>query len=348
MGLVNSVNRLLAPMDVALTRRTTLDRTREQLQLALTQQVDVAAQTHIDYSVLADALAPAIGALDELRRQHAALLNQQEEIRRQQSAQQREVLRHQIASRWNVVDAVARHVVTPARRACPLCGHAGDSMRFGVLRSHCIFGGGVLTRHQCPACDVIFGPDKMFDMTEHELTQEYEWHYKVYEEGDSTEAEIRAFHSLAPRRDGIYVNFGAGAWSKSVQQLRADGWNVFAYEPHSSAAPSEDWSLNSETQIAALRVDGLFSNNVLEHLRHPAADLRRMAGWLKPGALMAHATPCYEYLYEYTRFHLYFFPGRSRELLADLAGLKIQSYEVDGHFMNCVFQPQKANEGAMR
>lgn len=87
--------------------------------------------------------------------------------------------------------------------------------------------------------------------------------------------------------------------------------------------------------------DGIFSNNVLEHLSQPADDLRRMKGWLKPGATMAHATPCFEYLYEYTRFHLFFFPGRSRELLADQAGLRIDNFEVDGDFMNCVFSPQQ-------
>lgn len=338
MGLVHSVNRLLAPLDVALTRRTTLDRTREQLQQAQAQRADGNAPSPID-----SALADAMTTLDELRLQQADLLRQQEGNRLQQVERQREVLRHQIASRWNVVDAMERHARPPARRTCPLCGHADDSPGFGVLRSHCIFGGGVLTRHQCPACDVIFGPDKMFEMTEQELAQEYEWHYKVYEEGDSTEAEIRAFHSLAPRRDGVYVNFGAGGWSKSVQRLRADGWNVLAYEPHSSAARSEEWVLNSEARIAELRPDGLFSNNVLEHLRYPVADLRRMAGWLKPGALVAHATPCYEYLYEYTRFNLHFFPGRSRALLAELADMQIEDYEVDGHFMNCVFSPRRAS-----
>jgi len=52
---------------------------------------------------------------------------------------------------------------------------------------------------------------------------------------------------------------------------------------------------------------------------------------------MAHATPCFEYLFEYTRFHLFFFPGRSREVLAQRAGLKIESFEVYGMFLNAVY-----------
>ena len=249
----------------------------------------------------------------------------------------RELIRHQTASRWNVVDSFERALPEPQERTCALCGHTALSAAFQALTSHCIFGGGVLVRHKCPECDVIFGADKMLEMTPAELTQEYEWHYKVYEEGDSTPAEIRAFHSLNPSRDGVYVNYGAGAWSRSVPQLREQGWNVHAYEPHASASDTEAWCISDEKQLKAMHFDGLFSNNVLEHLRNPANDLRRMMSMLKPGARMAHATPCYEYLYEFTRFHLFFFPGRSRELLASKSGLTIDSFEVDEHYMNCVF-----------
>jgi hypothetical protein len=251
----------------------------------------------------------------------------------------RELVRHQIACKWSVIDSVNRAAVPTAFvRTCPLCNHEGADSGYRRFTTNCIFGGGILERYQCPECDVVFGADKMFKLSSQELAQEYEWHYRVYEEGDSTEAELRAFHSLNPRREGVYVNYGAGGWSRSVQLLRQEGWNVFAYEPHSSAASTgSDWVITSEADMASRRFDGLFSNNVLEHLRYPVEDFRRMMTWLNPGSLMAHATPCYEYLYEYTRFHLFFFLGRSRELLAQRAGLSIRNYEVDGHYMNCVF-----------
>lgn len=210
---------------------------------------------------------------------------------------------------------------------------------FKTYQTNCIFGGGLLTRHQCPTCDVIFGADKMFDLSPGELSQDYEWHYKVYEEVDSTGVEMRAFHSLNPRRDGVYVNYGAGSWSRTVPLLREQGWNVFAYEPHGSGPSENGWLIKSEAEMAGREFDGIFSNNVLEHLREPVADLKRMKSWMRPGAVMAHATPCYEYLFEYTRFHLFFFLGRSREVLAQRTGSFIQSFEVDGFFMNCVFSP---------
>jgi len=326
MNLVQAVNGVLSKLDVAITRRSTLDRTRRELANALAAQ-------HVG-TPLAEAPVTTVARDAEL----ASILQKLDSARQQALEVRTELLRHQIAAQWAVIDASDRTCANPAIvRTCPLCGHQCASSQYRRYESNCIFGGGSLVRHQCPSCDVVFGPDKMFRLSAQELTQEYEWHYKVYEEGDSTDLELRAFHSLQPRRDGVYLNYGAGGWSRSVQQLRNEGWNVFAYEPHGSAAAPSQWMISNRAQLDGHRFDGLFSNNVLEHFRDPVEALREMLRWLRPGATMAHATPCYDYLYEYTRFHLFFFPGRARELLAQRAGLSILDFEVDGHFMNCIF-----------
>jgi len=66
------------------------------------------------------------------------------------------------------------------------------------------------------------------------------------------------------------------------------------------------------------------------------AELQVMASLLPPDGLMSHATPCFEYRFEFTRFHLFFFLGRSRSFLAREAGLQIQDYQAEGDFMNLV------------
>ena len=253
---------------------------------------------------------------------------------------EKELLRHQISVKWDLIHRIEALKDAPATITCALCQHAGPAPSFKLFESQCIFEGGAIVRHQCPECDVIFGSAPMLALSADELSQEYEWHYRVFTEGDSTEQELRAFHALNPDRDKKYVNWGSGAWSNTIEVLRAQGWQVYGFEPHGSAVGGSDAILTSMEQLVQLEPQGIFSNNVLEHLRHPVAELKAMANLLPSDGLMSHATPCFEYRFEFTRFHLFFFLGRSRTLLASEAGLQIQDYQVEGDFMNLVLSKQ--------
>lgn len=263
-----------------------------------------------------------------------ALLDELATLRARSQPGLQEIMRHQIAAKWSLVDQTEQPQEWVATETvCPLCGHTGAKGEFTGYLAQCIFGGGVLQRYQCPHCEVIFGPAKMFALTEAELGQDYEWHYQAYSEGDTTQAEMRSFRALKPQKYGVYLNYGAGKWSRSVPLLRSQGWNVLAYEPHAAAAPDASYVINSRRKLETMQFDGIFSNNLLEHLRWPVQEMAFMKSLLKPGATMAHTTPCYEYLYEYTRFHLFFFVGRSRPILAQKAGLRIVDFVQDGEFM---------------
>lgn len=323
MHFYNLVSGLLKPFNLALIRRSTLDRVLGQLH-ALQEKVDADRLP----------LSSERGHEQALQAMFGSQSVQMTELRQS-------LLRHQIASKWSVVDFLDNQgAVHSQKRQCPLCQHHATQAEFSLFDSYCIFGGGVLRRYQCPACDLIFGPDKMFMLSPQELSQDYEWHYQVYKEGDSTAQEIRAFHAMNPVREGCYLNYGAGAWSHSVQILRQEGWQVYAYEPHASASAGDEYVIQSKSALSAMRFEGIYSNNVLEHLRKPAQDLSFLRTLLKPGGCMAHATPCFEYLYEYTRFHLFFFLGRSRAVLAEQAGFAIRDYIQDGEFMCSVFTPK--------
>ena len=247
---------------------------------------------------------------------------------------EQELLRHQISAKWELMHRMERLQPPERQLICALCGHTEPAEAFTVFESACIFEGGKISRHQCPQCDVIFGSALMLSLSEEELSNEYEWHYRAFSEGDSTEQELRAFYALNPEREKKYVNWGSGAWSRSVEVLRADGWQVFGYEPHGSAGGEGSAILRSLDELVALQPSGIYSNNVLEHLRHPIDELKTMSSLLPPGSMMSHATPCFEYRFEFTRFHLFFFLGRSRHILADRAGLKMIDYVADGDFMN--------------
>ncbi len=257
---------------------------------------------------------------------------------RQKTVTADDLLLHQIQLHWRNVDRLEADCPIDHETQCALCGFLGPTDSFLAFDTQCQFGGGRLHRLQCPQCDVIFGPEKMLRLNATELGQEYDWHYRVFSEGDSTEQELRAFEALCPQPGGTYLNFGAGAWSGSVQLLRERGWNVIAYEPTESAQ-NQPGLVTRREALAVMKFDGIFSNNVLEHLRYPVQDLQFLARLLRPGGRMSHATPCFEYLYEYTRFHLFFYLGRSRQLLASGAGLRICRFEQDGHFMNALYEP---------
>lgn len=260
---------------------------------------------------------------------------------------QQTLLRSNIATKWSTIDCILRQFQeTASNRICPLCGFQSEEVQFGKLQSHCIFGGGHLLRHVCPSCEVTYGPDKMFALTADELVEDYNWHYKAYQEGDSTDREVRAFFSLNPDKRGVYLNYGAGCWSKSVPKLISEGWNVYAFEPHSSASSGTkyDWLITAEEELEKIRVDGIYSNNVLEHFRYPVLELQKMSKLLTEDGLMAHATPCFDYLYEFTRFHLFFFTGKSKDSLMEMAGLKLINEVIDGDFICRVMRPLSLGE----
>ena len=231
-----------------------------------------------------------------------------------------------LGNRWGAIDAGYKK---PERIRCRLCGYEANASSFTEHLSICRFGGGVLRRYECPVCEVIAGDEKIFALRAPELDREYREHYRFFSEADSTASEMRCFFSLNPKKDKRYLNWGAGTWSGAVEQLRSQGWDVWAYDPFVHGHGESPFSYQSWNDLQHQSFDGIFSHNVLEHLLDPVLDLRAMAALLRPGGRMAHATPCWEYLFEYTRFHVFFYRGRSREVLLEQAGLKALHWQAD-------------------
>lgn len=244
---------------------------------------------------------------------------------------------------WRLVDKLELLAGFPQPAVCPLCGHLSTSQPFETREAECAFLGGRLVRHVCPSCDLVFGPQKMFELDTEMLDLEYRNLYRIYSEGDSTDSVIRTFHLLDPRPEGIYLDYGCGGeWSRAIEELRSKGWEIVGFEP--SVERSTDHVLSDWADISERRFDGILTHNVLEHLFDPADTTRRLASLLAPGGRIVHATPCFEYCYEYSRFHVFFFLGRSAQLLAKLSGMSIVDRIHDGEFMACILQPSAPNE----
>lgn len=226
----------------------------------------------------------------------------------------------------------------PKPLSCLACGHTAMPLRFGVREDVCVFGGGPLKRHECPRCGCVFGPRWYLEAPAHVIEADYRRLYQGYQEADSTEDEVRAFHLLEPRSDGVYLNWGSGDWSRSVPTLRKQGWNVWGYEPY--ARTETPFTIRDHRQFSE-QFDGIFSNNVIEHFFEPAgqfADIRRI---LKPGGRMVHASPCYDWAFAFTRFHVFFPMGRAPECLASRTRFCVESTVKDANFAATVFGPPR-------
>jgi SAM-dependent methyltransferase len=243
---------------------------------------------------------------------------------------------------WSALDeAEARSAAPTDQLQCLACGEAAPRAAHKVWTATCAFGGGRLERCQCPACGCIFGPQKCLRAAQGVLDADLALVYENYKESDGTAHEIRAFRLLDPKPGGLYLNWGCGAWSSAIETLRAEGYDVWGFEPNVEAA--SPFVARSRAEISA-KFDGIFSNNVLEHMSDPHAQFQEFAALLKPGGRMVHATPCYEHLCADTRFHVFFPLGEAPARLAARSGFTLQGAVRDGGFDARIFA--RAEQGA--
>lgn len=274
---------------------------------------------------------------DETARQFVQINEEILEMKQQlkkideQSAMIREHLQDDIGSlarqtmlaKWKAIDLQEeKEPRTEELLTCMICGYQAVEKNFETKESECVFHGGHLKRYVCPQCGVIFGPAKFLRQTEEEKAEDYRIHYLGFSEGDSTEKEQRAFFMLHPEKEKVYLNYGCGEWSKSLQNLREQGYQIYGYEPY--ASEDNPYIITSKEKLMKMRFDGIFSNDLLEHLTDPVNDLREMKSILLcPESKMAHSTICFDYRQEFTRFHTHFFTGNSLEVMSQKAGLRI-------------------------
>lgn len=261
--------------------------------------------------------------LEDLERRLARLEAQNERLRE-----------FVIPAFWNALDRLDTRTVDETPVACLACGLSGPPSSYAMRVDHCMFGGGRLERLECPDCGCVFGPMKYLQTPSEIVSADYSLLYSFYSEGDSTEEELRAFELLDPKPGGLYLNWGSGAWSRSVEILRERGYDVWGYEPN--ALIDSPFVVKRREEVSA-RFDGIFSNNVIEHLFSPQAQFVEFRDLLKDGGRMCHASPCYEWSYAFTRFHVFFPLGNAPKRLAEKTGFELTRSVNDGAFQARVF-----------
>lgn len=213
---------------------------------------------------------------------------------------------------------------------CPVCDY--DVSLGRKLYSKCVFTGRDLERTECPVCGLVFGPQYMLSATPEYMAAEYDELYKGYSEGDTTNYALQTFKDMMASKAGEYLNFGCGRWSKTTSILRSEGYRIRDYDPY--AGPQD-----AQGDLSEKKFDGIFSHNVLEHVQDLVATFRMFSCLLKPEGVMAHSTPCYDYAFAMSQFHLYFLAGQSVERLCRKTGFELVVRKTYPEYKCCVFRP---------
>jgi len=80
--------------------------------------------------------------------------------------------------------------------SCPLCEYDGPIYNYKKYKANDIFGAGIIIRHQCPCCDLLFGDLRFLYLSEEEIQNDYDDTYSYFSEGDGTTSKLDCLNSI--------------------------------------------------------------------------------------------------------------------------------------------------------
>ena len=202
---------------------------------------------------------------------------------------------------------------------CFICDQELDLNKCTKFDTKCFILNLPIIRYECYHCNLIFGDLNYIAWDQNTIKLKYQEAYLSYKEGDTFTAELHAFNSLSPNKNGTYLNFASGQLNKTNQYLQNLGYNVYGFEPYSYSGNDKS-IITSFQQLKSYKFDGIFANNAIEHLQNPIQDMAFLRSLLKPNGAVTQTTGCYSYRYEFTCFHFFYFIGESLKILSQKAG----------------------------
>jgi hypothetical protein len=209
---------------------------------------------------------------------------------------------------------------------CRICGSLVDENKLKKYISTCRFSGEKLIRHKCLQCDVIFGTQRMLNVSIEQFKKEHDdLLLSGYKAPDPVNKEIKILQMLSPQKNKTYLNWGGGGFSTTLLHAKKMGYTLYSYDPYIHDPSGTSEFITDINIIKNMKFDGIISNDLIEHLQNPVEEFIFMRSLLNINSVMIHSTPCYKYCFEWSKFHLFFFEGRSINVLAHNASMLVHN-----------------------
>jgi len=226
---------------------------------------------------------------------------------------------------------------------CYICDYDASVSNFKKMTAKDTFSAGEIIRYQCPNCDVIFGDLRFLNLSQKEINDDYIDLYSYYKEADTTNYLLNVFNRInlfIPENSNKKIlDFACGNWNSVISIIRKKGFNnIYGYDKYVNDT-NQEYRL-SEEQLLNNKFDIIYSNNFIEHLIDPLNDIKYLLELLEKNGCLIFITSCFEYCYEFTHFHTFFFIGRSIDKLCEKLKIKMV-YSTKITFKNGLFTTVK-------
>lgn len=216
-------------------------------------------------------------------------------------------------ARWNNLKPI---IINELK--CYICDFKGNIDLFKKYLANDNFNAGLITRHECPNCNLIFGDLRILNMSELEIKNDYDDVYSYFKEANTAPDIVNNINNINIFYDKSlsYLDYACGV-GNMIPILKSNGYNIIGYDKYIK-------NINVVNNIDNLYFDVIYSNNFIEHLINPINDIKEILNHLKIGGYLIFMSDCIdEYKNENTHFHTFYYTGKSFKILCDKLGLEI-------------------------
>ncbi len=202
--------------------------------------------------------------------------------------------------------------------SCAICDYYDVNHKFKKYIANDIFNAGVIIRHQCPNCSLIFGDLRFLNLSDEEISNDYCDTYSYFKEGDCMAQKINALNSISIFKDTsrTILDYACGT-GKEVASLLKLGYNIYGYDKY----VVHQGVLNN---IDNMKFDIIYNINFIEHVINPIQDISKILQYLNKGGYLIFISDAIdEYMVEFTHFHTFYYLGKSLYILFNKLNLKI-------------------------